>query len=257
MTTSAAQQSDWLRRFHPTPQARIRLVCFPHAGGSASYYFPMSAALSPAVEVVSVQYPGRQDRRKEPCIDDIGELADRIDAELRAGQAGAGLPVAFFGHSMGAVLAFEVALRVEQRGGPGPVRVFASGRRAPSRSRPGAVHQQSDAVLIEEMRRLGGTDSRWLQNEELMAVVLPVLRSDYRAVERYRSGPDRVIDAPITVLTGDADPHTSAEEAQAWSGHTRGGFALSTFSGGHFFLEQHQAAVIGTVTEALGPLLDR
>ncbi|MEU4848382.1 alpha/beta fold hydrolase [Streptomyces gilvosporeus] len=253
---SATRQNDWLRRFHPAPQARMRLVCFPHAGGSASYYFPMSAALSPAVEVAAVQYPGRQDRRREPRIEDIGELADRIDAELRADGDGAGLPMAFFGHSMGAVLAFEVALRVERRGERGPVRVFASGRRAPGRFRSDTVHQEPDALLIEEIRRLGGTDSRWLEDDELKAVVLPVIRSDYRAVERYRSRPDAVIDAPVTVLTGDADPHTTLEEAEAWRAHTRGDFALSTFSGGHFFLERHQAAVIDTVTEALGPYLE-
>ncbi|GAA0401674.1 thioesterase II family protein [Streptomyces luteireticuli] len=251
MTTTTANQREWLRSFHPAPGARVRLVCFPHAGGSASYYFPMSASLAPDVDVVAVQYPGRQDRRNEPCIDDIGQLADRIDEVLTADGLGSGAPYAFFGHSMGAVLAFEVALRRERRGEPGPVRLFASGRRAPGRFRDERVHQGDDAAVIAEMRLLGGTDSRWLQDRELMAMVLPVLRADYRAVERYRAGAGARIAAPVTILTGDTDPRTSAEEADAWREHTSGGCAVSTFSGGHFFLEQHQSAVLDTVRRGL------
>ncbi|KNB50939.1 thioesterase II family protein [Streptomyces caatingaensis] len=251
MTTTTANQREWLRSFHPAPGARVRLVCFPHAGGSASYYFPVSASLAPEVDVVAVQYPGRQDRRGEPCVDDIGRLADRIDEVLTAAGLGSGVPYAFFGHSMGAVLAFEVALRRERRGGPGPVRLFASGRRAPGRFRDERVHQGSDAAVVEEMRLLGGTDSRWLEDEELMAMVLPVLRADYRAIERYRAAPGAGISAPVTVLTGDADPRTSAEEAAAWGEHTDGECAVSTFSGGHFFLERHQGAVLDTIRRGL------
>src|SRR5262249_29653456 len=99
----------WVRRFHPAPSAGSRLVCLPHAGGSASYFLPISRGLSPQVEVLAVQYPGRQDRRAEPCIEDVGGLADQITASL---QPWIDRPVALFGHSMGAILGFEVALRL-------------------------------------------------------------------------------------------------------------------------------------------------
>ncbi|MFF2651561.1 thioesterase II family protein [Streptomyces sp. NPDC058045] len=249
MTTPATGRSNWLRSFHPAPQAPVRLVCFPHAGGSASYYFPFSAALSPRVDTVSVQYPGRQDRRNEPLVGDLGQLADLIEAELRA--SGDSRPVAFFGHSMGATVAFEVARRMAERGTPGPVHLFASGRRAPSRIRADDVHLRGDTGLKEELHLLGGTAGGWLEDEDLLAMVLPVIRNDYRAAELYRAEAGATVSAPLTVLTGDSDPRTTAQEAAAWREHTTGAFALHTFPGGHFFLERHQAEITALVAGTL------
>src|SRR4051794_9909349 len=140
-----AQRELWLRRFHPAPQAAARLVCLPHAGGSASYYHPLSAALSPAVEAVAVQYPGRQDRRSEPLVDDLLVLADRL-ADALADEPG---PLALFGHSMGAVLAFEVARRLEREGRE-IAALFVSGRRAPTAHRDEWLHRVGDAELLDE-----------------------------------------------------------------------------------------------------------
>src|SRR5579863_2054960 len=113
MSSMIDQASQWVRRFHPSPGSAIRLVCFPHVGGSATYYFPMSKALAPEIEVLALQYPGRQDRRMEKCIDNIPEMADRLYEILRGV---VDPPFAFFGHSMGATLAFEVALRWQGHG---------------------------------------------------------------------------------------------------------------------------------------------
>src|SRR5947207_7750544 len=106
MTALVSDDGLWIRRFHPAPPGTPRLVCLPHAGGSASFYFPVSRALSPAVDVLAVQYPGRQDRRHERCVDNIPELAAQVLAVLRPWLTG---PTALFGHSMGASLAFELA----------------------------------------------------------------------------------------------------------------------------------------------------
>lgn len=238
----------WLRNYHPAPGARTRLICFPHAGGSASYFFPVSAALSPEFDVLALQYPGRQDRRTDPFVDTIDELADQLYDVLAPVMEG---PVAFFGHSMGAVLAFEVARRLEERDDNGPVTVFASGRRAPSKVRDENVHLRDDAGIVKEMRMLGGTDSRVLSDPELLDMVLPAIRNDYRAVERYSRGTEARVSAPIVVMTADDDPRTTVEEARAWEEHTTGGSALHTFSGGHFYLEQHAARVIAVIAETL------
>lgn len=251
MVTPIRGKERWIQRFHRTAQPRHRLVCFPHAGGSASFYFPLSKALAPDTEVLAVQYPGRQDRHKEPPVDDIGSLADSI-AEVLNGPAQ--VPTAYFGHSMGAVIAFEVARRLEP-GGTGPKLLFASGRRAPSTYRAESVHQRDDDGVLAELKRLNGTDARVLADDELLRMILPAIRGDYRAIETYRCPPGPALGCPVTVLVGDADPRTTLDEARAWSEHTTGRFDLQTFPGGHFFLSTQAQAVTATISKGLATLI--
>jgi surfactin synthase thioesterase subunit len=231
----------WCRRYRPARNATARLVCLPHAGGSAPFFLPVAAALSPGVDVVAIQYPGRQDRRGEQPLVDMDALADSIYEVLR-GQPE--LPVTFFGHSLGAIVGFEVARRLEAAR-QDPVRLFASGRRGPSTRRDEAVHLRDDAGILGEVRRLNGTASALLGDDELMRAALPALRADYQVAETYRCAPDVTVDFPITVLTGDADPKTTPEEAKAWAAHTMGAFDIKVFKGGHFFLTDHVDAVTG------------
>ncbi|MEU9268780.1 alpha/beta fold hydrolase [Streptomyces sp. NPDC048251] len=249
MPQPAEQFERWIRRFHPAPDSRARLVCLPHAGGSASFFFPVSKALAPEVEVLAVQYPGRQDRRHEPNVSGLPDLADRIFAALRPLDD---RPLALFGHSMGAVLAYEIALRMQDSGLPAPVRLFVSGRRAPSRHRDERVHLRSDAQIVAEIRMLSGTDAAVLADPEVLDMIMPAVRSDYRAVETYRYDPGRMLDCPVTVLTGDSDPRVSIDEAAAWEVHTTGPTELQLLPGGHFFLVDQSERVIGLVAEKLG-----
>ncbi|MCJ1678337.1 alpha/beta fold hydrolase [Streptomyces sp. APSN-46.1] len=236
-------EDPWLRRFHPAPDAPVRLVCLPHAGGSASFYFPMARALAPAMDVLAVQYPGRQDRRHEPGVTRLTELADRIADALAPWTD---RPLALFGHSMGGLLGYEIASRLEDAG-HAPVALFASARRAPSRRRVESVHLRSDAGVIDELKLLDGTDSGLLLDDELLRMILPALRSDYEAIETYRHHPRPPLSTPIVALTGDTDPQVTADEAQSWSAHSSGGFALHTFEGGHFYLTRHQAEVLDVI----------
>ncbi|WP_131742868.1 thioesterase II family protein [Actinomadura roseirufa] len=238
----------WVRCFHRAPESAVRLVCFPHAGGSASFFFPVSARLSPAVEVHAVQYPGRQDRRAEPNIGDIAELADAI---LPAVRPLAGGPLAFFGHSMGAVLAYEVARRLEREGADPLARLYVSGRRAPSRHREESVHTMADAAVVAELRRLSGTDSSLLGDPETIEMILPAIKSDYRAIETYRHVPGPPLSCPVVVLVGDADPKVTMDEAKAWSEHATGPFDLRVFPGGHFYLVERSAEVIELLADDL------
>jgi surfactin synthase thioesterase subunit len=246
--TVTTESGLWARRFHPVPNSRRQLVCFPHAGGSASFYFPVSAQLSPIAEVLSVQYPGRQDRRAELSPTDIATLADQVYAALRDQLRAR--PTSFFGHSMGAVVAFEVARRLEADGGT-LAHLFASGRRAPSRHRDENVHQRDDDGIVAELKLLSGTDTALLGDEELLRMILPAIRSDYTAIETYRCPPGVTIAAPITALTGDADPLTSLDEAEDWRGHTTGEFDLRVFPGGHFYLSPQAPAVLSLLREHL------
>ncbi|QRK92778.1 thioesterase [Saccharopolyspora erythraea] len=240
---------SWFRRFHTAPQGATRLVCFPHAGGSASSYLQLSKELSSSLEVFAVQYPGRQDRRGEPGFASMTALAERI-AEVITPLLDR--PFAFFGHSMGAIAAFEVARLLEARGGGTPRALFASGRRAPTTSRDESVHKRDDKGLIDEIRQLSGTDSRLFDDEEIVQMILPSLRSDYTAIEtyEYRPGPD--VSCPIVALAADADPRVTIEEAQQWKQHTADVFHLETFRGGHFYLNDQVPQVARTVTAHLG-----
>jgi surfactin synthase thioesterase subunit len=237
--------TGWVRRFHPAPDARTRLICFPHAGGSATFYFPVSRALSPRIEVLAIQYPGRQDRRHEPFVDDIHRLAELIADELTGVLD---KPVTLLGHSMGATVAFEVALLLQRRGvvlhG-----LIASGRRAPSCHRDEHVHRADDAAVVAELARVGGTYGDMLRDDEILRMILPAVRNDYRAAETYRYQPSDALTCPVVALTGDQDPYVTPAEAEAWQRHTTGRFDLRVYPGAHFFLVDHAAAVLDVIAE--------
>ncbi|MFF8845292.1 thioesterase II family protein [Streptomyces sp. NPDC015127] len=243
----AVDNGAWIRRFHPAPEAPVQLVCLAHAGGSASYFFPVSRALSPAVDVLAVQYPGRQERRSEPAFEDVGLLADAIAEQLAPWTD---RPLALFGHSLGATVAFEVALRLES-GGVAPLVLFASGRRAPSRQRAERVHLGDDDQLLAEIVRLEGTDPAMLEDPELVRMILPAFRSDYKAAETYRPEPGATLRCPVHTLTGDRDPQVTVAEAEAWQEHTTGPFALRVFPGGHFYLNQCAGDVVALIRQRM------
>ncbi|MEV0300847.1 thioesterase II family protein [Streptomyces prasinus] len=238
--------STWVRAYAPAPAAAIRLVCLPHAGGSASFWLPVAKALSPRVDVVAIQYPGRQDRRHEPCVDNLPELALRVHEVL--GELD-DRPTALLGHSMGATVAFEVARLMEAR--RPAAHLFVSGRRAPSAKRNETVHQRDDDGLLAEVRALAGTDSRLLQDEEIMRMALPAVRNDYRAAETYEWTPGEPLSCPVTALIGDDDPKAHVPEVEAWARHTTGPFALEVLPGGHFFLVDQSARVLDVIRTAL------
>jgi surfactin synthase thioesterase subunit len=245
MPDSPAADAQWFRRHRPSTAATARLVCLPHAGGSAPFFHPVAAALSPEVDVVAVQYPGRQDRRREQPLTDVRDLADHIHGILLRQLH---LPTTFFGHSLGAIVAFETIRRLEAIGYE-PVHLFASGRRAPSARRDESVHLRDDEGILAEIRGLGGTSSSLLDDAYLMRATLPALRADYQAAETYRCDPGATVDCPVTVLTGDSDPRTTLAEANAWAGHTTGTCTTHVFTGGHFFPTAHATEITGLLQD--------
>lgn len=266
---------QWLRRFHPAPPGPVpRLVLLPHAGGNASYYFAFSQALSAYAEVLTVQYPGRQDRFAEPLAGSIGAMVDGVHQALRPWLDG---PLVLFGHSMGALVAFELARRLEAeaRAGAeagsgsdfgsgsgsgadagvtvrGPLRgLIVSGRRSPLLQSADDDLPQDDDGLLAHLGSLAGTDPRLLAHEGFTELILPSLRADYRAVREYRCAPGPALRVPVSVLCGEQDPRVTVPDAMAWRELAEGAFTFRGFPGGHFYLAEHQDAVVRAVREDL------
>jgi len=248
--TQTKQGPAWLRRFHRDASDELTLVCFPHAGGSASTYLPISAALNPTVQVYAAQYPGRQDRLSEQPYTDIASLADQIVPVIRTTVGDR--PYAFFGHSMGASLAFEVTRRMEREPGNPPSAPFASGRRAPSIPITEHIHLRDDTGLLDEVRRFDKASAQMLEDERVQKMVLPALRADYTANETYYRPADHQVRCPIVAICGDDDPVTEVAHAQVWQVHTTSEFWLKVLPGGHFYLTGQEEQVAAVLKDRLG-----
>ncbi|MFD0311391.1 thioesterase II family protein [Streptomyces sp. NPDC127119] len=241
--------SKWFRRLGPpgpSDPSLPGLVCFPHAGGAASAHSGLARLLAPHLDVLGVQYPGRQDRRLEPPEPDITALAVRIAARLMDGGGG---PRFFFGHSMGALVAYETARALRRSGAPGPQRLFLSGRGAPARMPAPHDRLRGDAEILAAVRRLGGTDAAVLDDPDLVDLVLPALRADYLALGSYRWAPEPSLDTPVTVLVGSDDPVAPLDTAKEWSEHTAGESETLVFPGGHFYLNSQLDQVAAVIVE--------
>ncbi|GAB3673500.1 alpha/beta fold hydrolase [Actinocorallia lasiicapitis] len=237
---------SWLRCPTPRPWATTRLVCFPHAGGSAVAYRNWS--VSPAVEVHSVQYPGRADRMADPLPTDLVQVARYAAAALAPLQD---RPMALFGHSMGAVVAYETARLLTAKGTP-PVHLFVSAGLPAHRMgerRPVAV--DDDDALVAELLRLGGSDAAAFADPELRELVLPYIRADFRMLQRYRHAPGTPLTIPVSAYLGEADRDVSVERAARWAELTTGPFEQRVFSGDHFYLAEQRDELLGEIMKTL------
>jgi surfactin synthase thioesterase subunit len=248
--TAAAATQKWIIQFPRGGGAPSRLLCFPHAGGAASYFHPLAAALrTSGVDVAAVQYPGRQERRLEPPAADVDELVDLV---LPALVEHVDARTVLFGHSMGAVVAFEAARRLQDEHGIVPMGLVVSGRRGPLAVRDEQLHIADDATFVAYIRRLSGTDGRLFDDPEMLALVLPALRADYRAIETYRYRPGTRLHCPLTVFVGDRDPQATIREAQEWRHHTQADHRFRTFPGDHFYLRGWPAPVVDELASTIG-----
>ncbi|WP_433337028.1 thioesterase II family protein [Spirillospora sp. CA-294931] len=238
---------SWFRCVETRPWASMRLFCLPHAGGSAVFFRTWAKETGPAVEVHAVQYPGRADRMGEALIPDPERMA-RLIAGAMAPLTDR--PFAIFGHSMGALLAYEVARLLQERDSA-PAHLFVSGTRAPDDRDDDPVSTYDDDGVVAEMLKLGGTDGEAMANPELRELVLPYVRNDFKLVEDYRHREEPRLRVPMTMIVGDADDDVTPEQAAGWGAHTDGGFALRTLPGDHFYLVPNQSAVIAEILRTL------
>ncbi|HEX8282691.1 MAG TPA: alpha/beta fold hydrolase [Pyrinomonadaceae bacterium] len=244
--------NPWLACPRPNPQARSRLFCVPYAGGGCRVFQSWAAALPPEVELCAVELPGRGSRLHEPPLTDFAAL---IDALAEAARPYLDKPFALFGHSLGALVSFELARRLLKESGPRCEHLFASGCRAPQvRREAKPTSALPDAEFIEELRGLNGTPAEVLAHPELMGLMLPALRADFALNEKYTYAPGPPLPVPLTAYSG-ADDHgsVSPEKMAAWREQTSASFSQRTFPGGHFFIHTAQAALLRDISEKLQP----
>jgi medium-chain acyl-[acyl-carrier-protein] hydrolase len=233
--------------------AGLRLFGFPYAGGGASVFRRWPDRLPTSVEVCAVQLPGRETRFHEPAFNRLTPLVETLARELRPSFD---RPFAFFGHSLGGLVAFELARYLRQLGGPQPVCLFASGRRAPQiPNLDPPVHDLPEPAFCEELRRFSGTPPAVLGHDELMALVIPRLRADFGISETYAYTPAPPFAFPIFALGGLEDPRVERPQLEAWREQTTAAFQLWMLPGNHFFLHSAEDQVLEIVGDELSRLL--
>ena len=245
-----SKPDPWLPYRKPRPGARVRLFCFPYAGGGASLYRTWQEDLPSSIEVCAVQLPGREGRLRDAPVAEMARLVPMIADGLGAHLA---QPFALFGHSMGAAISFELARELRRRGGPRPVHLFASACPAPHLPDTDATHGLPEAEIIEQMRALGGMSEELLQNREMMEMILPVFRADASVTETYAHATEAPLEVPLTAFGGLEDAKATRTEMEAWRQHTSRAFALAMMPGGHFAIQREaRGAVLGVVGKTIG-----
>lgn len=241
--------SRWFHIPRPVADPRLRLLCFPYAGGSANVFHTWPAGLPRDVEVCAVQLPGRSFRFGEPRISRMEPLLAAMDA---AAAALLDRPFAFVGHSMGALVAFELARRLRRRGGPRPLHLVVSGYRAPQLVDPlPPIHALPADVFVAELRRRHGAPDDALGDPEMLEFVLPILRADFELIETYAYAPEEPLDIPLTALGGHDDAGVPAAHLAAWAVQTRSAFDMCLFPGDHFFLHSAQPELLSRLAQVL------
>jgi medium-chain acyl-[acyl-carrier-protein] hydrolase len=246
--------TPWLIRFRPSTTARLRLFCFPYAGGGAHIFRTWSESLPPEVEVLGVQLPGRGRRVRETPFTHMEPLIEEATAAL---QPYLDLPYVFFGHSLGAWIAFELSRTWRSRQQVLPSGLFVSGASAPQHcvtAKPPA--DLSTEAFVERLRQLEGTPKKVLEHEGLLEIILPMLRGDFTLAHTYMYREEAPLDCPIIGFGGEQDKVVSREELAGWQAQTTARFSLHLFPGDHFYLRSAERALLDVIAQELRHLAE-
>ncbi|AFZ01586.1 thioesterase II family protein [Calothrix sp. PCC 6303] len=239
------QFNSWVIRPQPNPEADSRLFCFPYAGGSSAMFRPWVSRLSQKIEICLVELPGRGTQIKltpftriEPLVSAIAPIIlPYLDK-----------PFAFFGHSMGGLLSFELARYLRQEYSKQASHLFVSASRAPQIPSPKPpIHALPETEFHQELRRLNGTPDSVLENTELMQLLIPLLRADFAVLETYVYTPQPPLECSITAFGGLQDQEVTIQELEGWRSQTQNSFQLEMFSGDHFFIHPCQSRLLEKV----------
>lgn len=242
--------TPWIQIWRPRPQARLRLFCFPFAGGGATIFRAFAERLPSEVEVCAVQLPGREGRFSEAAFTRVDRLVPRL-VEVLADHLT--MPYAFFGHSMGALISFELAHALHERQQlPESFKLIVSAHRAPHLPSPyPPIHQLPAPQFLAKLRHFNGTPEAFMQNDELLQTFLPLLRADFELCETYAYTNRTPLDNPIYAMGGRADRDVPCESILAWREQTKSTCSTEFFEGNHFFIQQQQSEVLSRLAQIL------
>jgi medium-chain acyl-[acyl-carrier-protein] hydrolase len=240
--------AKWFLYPAPLPRAKVRLFCFPYAGGGASMFRAWLKTLPPFIELCTVQLPGRESRIGEPPYVKLATMVEAISEVIEPHLT---KPFAFFGHSMGAMISLDLARALRRKYEVEPAHMFVSGRRAPQmpRTRP-TTYDLPEPEFIEELRRLNGTPREVLENPELMQLMSPLLRADFSVCQTYEYVAEPPLSCPITVFGGLED-ETTRDDLEGWREQTSAACTVRMSPGNHFFIHTAQPQIIRIIEQQL------
>lgn len=247
--TSLSSFNSWIFASRPNPQARLRLFCFPHAGGGASFFRPWIGALPTGIEICPIQLPGRENRLKEPPFQQFAPLILTLAQALRPYMT---VPYAFFGHSMGALISFGLARQLRRQNDPLPIRLFLSAYRSPQiRNTEPPLHQLPETEFVRKVLSFNGTKREVLENEELRQFLLPTLRADFAVCETFDYTIEEPLACPISVFGGLQDNRVKPHDLAAWQEQTSSHFIQRMLPGDHFFLQTMRLPLLQLLSQDL------
>ena len=252
MRPSGNPAERWLAYREVNPRARLRMFCFPYAGGGASIYRGWAASLPTDLEICPVQLPGRESRLRDQPFSDVETMIQAIADALAPYMD---LPFVFFGHSMGGLIGFELSRELRRRQRALPLHLFVAGRRAPhlpAREEP--IYDLPEPEFLERLRELNGTPEQVLQHEELMHLLIPILRADFAVNERYAFAEEEPFDFGISAFGGLGDVEVTREDVEAWRQQTRGRFRIRMLPGDHFFIQSARDLILEAVARDLAEI---
>jgi medium-chain acyl-[acyl-carrier-protein] hydrolase len=254
MAIAAAQERNTWFAFHKIQQqVKFRLFCLPYSGGGASVYHSWEGILPPTIEIIPIELPGRGSRMIEPPYTHIDDLVQDLSAALLPYLD---RPFAFFGHSMGALVGFEISRHLRDAHCLFPFHLFISGHGAPHiQDREKSIHELSDEQLVEKLREMNGTQEEILNNPELRSIILPVIRADFSICGTYRYRPAAPLSCPMDIFGGLGDRYVPRCDLEAWAEHTSSACKVRMFPGDHFFLNQSRLLLLRVIAQELFALM--
>ncbi|WP_026101257.1 thioesterase II family protein [Synechococcus sp. PCC 7336] len=245
--------SLWIIRPKPNERARVRLYCFPFAGGAASIFHTWPHLFPTDIELCAIELPGRGRRIKEPLVK---RLAPLVEATAAALQPDLDRPFAFFGHSMGALLCFELTRCLRRHNQPLPKLLAVSGRKSPQLSTsPPFIHTLPEPEFWAAIKQLGGTARAVFENEEMRQLFFPIMRADFTMIETYAYVPEARLDCAIAAYAGCRDPEVSQEQLEAWKMQTSKSFSMELFPGDHFYIDSSLKVLVNSLANQIGNVL--